>query len=143
MSPGHLPTRGSAPVRPPETFTFPRGAPPPVRPAKPSSPRFFRRQVSEGRGEVPFLRASQSDRLNQRVQHLMPVLAQVEEALRGLPQLGRVATPQPVRKRNMPVDVLGASLPTVSIAMIGVQQGAPVSRLCRVQRGQVDTAVTT
>ena len=33
---------------------------------------------------------------HQRVQHQVPALARVEQPLRGLPQLGRVATPEPV-----------------------------------------------
>ena len=91
------------------------------------SPRLFRRQVGEGRGDIALLRARRPDRLDQRVQHLVPVLAEVEQPLRGLPQLGRVAAPEPVRERDVPVDVLGACLPAVSVAMIGGQQGAAVA----------------
>ena len=42
---------------------------------------------------------------HQRVQHQVPVLAGVEQPLRGLPQLRRVTAPEPVGQHQVPFDV--------------------------------------
>ena len=44
---------------------------------------------------------------HQRVQHQVPVLAGVEQPLGRLPQLGRVAAPEPVGQHQVPLDVPG------------------------------------
>jgi len=73
---------------------------------------------------------------HQRVQHQVPVLAGVEQALRGLPQLGRVAAPEPVGQHQVPLDV--PAHPAGSGGrVVGGEQRAPVPRVGRVQDGQV------
>src|SRR5580692_8399678 len=89
-----------------------RCGPGPVIRGAPSSWRrsagLFRRQVGERGGDVGLARACRPHRLAQDVQHLVAVLAQVEQALGGVPELGRVAPPQPVGQRDVPVHVLAA-----------------------------------
>src|SRR5215469_11222983 len=70
--------------------------------------RLLRRQAGQRRGDVGFTRACRPDRLDQQMQHVMPVLAKVEQALRRLPELRRVAAPEAVGKHDVPVQVLRA-----------------------------------
>ena len=67
------------------------------------------------------------DDVHQRVQHRMPVFAPVQQALRGLPQFGRVAAPEPVGEHQVPVEVQRAAGPPVRVVVIGGQQGPPVA----------------
>ncbi len=98
------------------------------------------RQIAQRGDQAGWVAARVPDRVHQRVQHGMPVLAQVEQALRGFPQLGWVAPPQPVGQGQVPVDVQLAARPPVGVVVVGGQQGAPVGLRGRVQGGQVDAA---
>src|ERR1039457_5553827 len=81
------------------------------------------------------------DHVHERVQHRVAVLAPVEQALRRLPQLGRVAPPEPVGERQVTVDVQLTGVPSARLLVIRRQQRAPVPLLSGVQRGQVDAVV--
>jgi hypothetical protein len=74
------------------------------------------------------------------VQHQVPVLAGVEQPLRGLPQLRRVAAPQPVRERQVPLDV-AADAARRRGGVVGGQQRPPVPGAGRVKAAQVDAGV--
>jgi len=73
---------------------------------------------------------------HQRVQHQVPVLAGVQQSLGGLPQLGRVAAPQPVGQPEVPLDV-PAHAARRGGGVVGGQQGPPVPLVGRVQAAQV------
>ena len=92
-----------------------------------------RRQVTQRGDQAGLVAAAVPDDVHQRVQHRVPVLAPVQQPLRGLPQLGRVTTPQPVRQRQVPVDVQHAARPPVRVVMVGGQQRAPVRLRGRIQ----------
>jgi hypothetical protein len=77
---------------------------------------------------------------HQRVQHQVPVLAGVEQPLRGLPQLGRVAAPQPLREHQVPLDV-AADAAGRGGGVVGGKQRPPVLAVGRVQAAQVDAGV--
>ena len=75
---------------------------------------------------------------HQRVQDQVPVLAGVEQPLGGLPQLGRVAAPEPVGQHQVPLDV-PADAARRRGGVVRGQQGPPVPRVGRVQAAQVGT----
>jgi 5-oxoprolinase (ATP-hydrolysing) len=73
---------------------------------------------------------------HQRVQHQVPVLAGVEQPLGRLPQLGRVAAPEPVGQHQVPLDV-PADPARRRRGVVGGQQGSPVPRIGGIQAAQV------
>jgi hypothetical protein len=77
---------------------------------------------------------------HQGVQDDVAFLAGVKQALRGVPQLGRVAPPQPVGQQQVPVDV-PADAARRRGGMVGGEQLVAVGRIGRVQRRQVDPVV--
>ncbi len=90
-------------------------------------------QHGDERGLVP---AGVVEHGHQRVQHQVPVLACVEQPLGRLPQLGRVAAPEPVGQHQVPLDV-PANAAGCRGGVVGGQQGPPVPRVGRVQAAQV------
>ena len=70
----------------------------------------------------------------------MPVLAEIEQPLRGLPELVRLAPPQPVSQFQVPLDVRLAGVPGRPV-VVGGQQDPAAGRVGRVQRAQVHAAV--
>ncbi len=78
------------------------------------------------------------------MQHQVPVLAVVQQPLRGIPQHRRRAAPEPVGYRQVAVDVAAdarrarAAGPGV---VVGGEQQPAVGRVRRVELGQVDAAV--
>ena len=107
------------------------------------TPRLLRRKLGERGGDRRSRRCPAArDDVDQRVQHRVPVLAEVEQALRGFPELRRVAAPQPVGQGQVPVDVrrVGAPGPMVS-SWSAASRIAAVPRAGRVERGQVGAAV--
>ena len=77
---------------------------------------------------------------HQLVQDQVPVLAGVEQPLRGLPELRRVAAPEPVRQHQVPLDV-PADAARRRGGVVGGQQRAAVPRVGRVQAAQVRAGV--
>src|SRR6266702_1423468 len=79
----------------------------------------------------------------------MALGSEVEQALGSFPQLRWFTAPQPVREGHMPVDVCAriatrAMAPLTSLAAGAVpclKQPPPVSRIRRVQRGEIEPAV--
>ena len=80
------------------------------------------------------------DHGHQLVQDQVPVLAGVEQPLRGLPELRRIAAPEPVRQRQVPFDVPSDAARRRGGVVRG-QQRAPVPRVRRVQDAQVRAGV--
>ena len=99
-----------------------------------------RRQVAQFGDEAGAVAAGVPDQVHQRVLHRMPVLTPVQQALRGLPQLGWVAAPEPVGQGQVAADVLLAGGPPIGVVVVGGQQRAPRLRAGRVQRAQIDSA---
>jgi 5-oxoprolinase (ATP-hydrolysing) len=77
---------------------------------------------------------------HQLVQDQVAVLAGVEQPLRGLPELRRIAAPEPVRQHQVPLDV-PADAARRGGGVVGGQQRAPVPRVGRVQAAQVRAGV--
>jgi len=82
--------------------------------------------------------------VHQRVQHQVPVLARVEQPLRGVPEGGRRPPPQPVGYRQVAVDVAaharGARAARLGVVVGGEQQPAVVG-VGRIEPRQVDAPV--
>ena len=85
--------------------------------------------------------ARRADHVHQHVQHRVPVLAQVQQALGGVPQLRRVAAPEPVGQRQVPVDVPGVGGVVAGLVVIGRHQHPALGGISRIQRAQVGPAV--
>ena len=86
--------------------------------------------------ERGLVRAGVVEHGHQRVQDQVPVLAGVEQPLGRLPQLGRVAAPEPVGQHQVPLDV-PADPAGRRRGVVGGQQGPPVPRIGGVQAAQV------
>ena len=101
-------------------------------------------QLAQRYLEGGLVRARRVEHVHQRVQHHVPVLARVEQPLRGVPEGGRRAAPEPVRQRQVTVDVAPdarrARRPGPRV-VVGGEQQPPVGRIGRVKLGQIDPAV--
>src|SRR6266851_1802954 len=99
----------------------------------------FRWQVAQRDPDRAVIWAGHLEGIDQRVHHVVPGLAQVEQALRSLPELRRIAVPQPVSERRVLVQVLAAH-PPARMVMVGLKQDPPVIGVCRVERAQIRAA---
>jgi 5-oxoprolinase (ATP-hydrolysing) len=94
-------------------------------------------QHGDERGLIP---AGVVEHGHQRVQHQVPVLAGIQQPLGRLPQLGRVAAPEPVGQHQVPLDV-PADPAGCRGGVVGGQQGPPVPRIGGIQAGKVGAGV--
>src|SRR5258706_4876804 len=99
----------------------------------------FRWQVAQRDPDRAVIWAGHLEGIDQRVHHVVPGFAQVEQALRSLPELRRIAVPQPVSERRVLVQVL-AAYPPARMVMVGLKQDPPVIGVCRVERAQIRAA---
>jgi len=131
-------TPGGGGYGPPVAGLLMPNGPGPHAPPTPRSPASLRLslELAQHRDEGRLVTAGVVEHGHQRVQHQVPVLAGVQQPLRRLPQLGRVAPPEPVGERQVPLDV-PADPAGGRGGVVGSEQRAPVVRVGRVEDGQI------